>query len=150
MKKAKFDKNADIFIKSDLFEITVKKSKKTFSYISEIYYLIDPEKDFLTITQGLSQITIIANKRNRKRITDILNKERIVKGIDNLACISTALPLSAVDEVGYFYLLTRAFAWENIALVELVSTLTELSFIISERDVPKAFNIFKEVIEKNS
>lgn len=149
-KKAKFDKNSDIFIKSDLFEISIKTSRKTFSKIKEIYEHIDHEKDFLTITQGLTQVTIIANNRNKAKIIDVLSGEKIVKEIKNLASIGTTLKPSSTEEVGYFYLLTRAFAWENIPIVEIVSTLNELTFIVNEKDVPKVFTIFKEVIEKNS
>lgn len=150
VKTAKFDKDADIFIKSDLFEITLKKSKKTYSLIKDVYEKIDPEKDFLTITQGLSQITLISNKRNKKRITEIFGREKIVKEINDLACISTTLPINAIDQVGYFYNITRGFAWENLPIIEIVSTFTELSFIVREKDVPKSFLVFKEIINRNS
>ena len=148
--KAKFDKNADIFVKSDLFEITLKKSRRTYSLIKEVYENVDPEKDFLTVTQGLSQITLISNKRNKKYIMEKLGKEKIVKEINDLACISTILPLNAIDQVGYFYNITRGFAWENIPIIEIVSTLTELNFIVKEKDIPKSFNLFKEIIRRNS
>ncbi len=149
-RKAKFNKDADIFVQSDLFEITVKKSGKTFQLVKEIYELINPEKDFLTLTQGVHQVTIIANKRNQKFIYKTFERERIIKEIGNLAAISTGLPSTAIDEAGYLYLITRAFAWENISIVEIVSTFTELALILKEKDVPKAFTVMKEVIEKNS
>ncbi|MDP3882187.1 MAG: hypothetical protein Q8Q31_04905 [Nanoarchaeota archaeon] len=149
-RKAKFSKDSEIFIKSDLFEITVKKSSKTFSVIQEIYPIIDPERDFLTITQGITQVTIIANRRNKEKILKILHKEKIYKELDDLACLSTTIPMNAIDEAGYFYIITRAFAWEDIALIEIVSTLTELNLIIKEKDVPKAFILFKDTIKNNS
>jgi aspartokinase len=148
--KARFSKNSDVFVKSDLFEITIKKSRKTFSLLQEIYDHIDHENDFLSMTQGVSQVTIISNKRNKKKISEILSKEQKVKEIDNLAAVSTTLPLSATNEVGFFYVITRAFAWENIPIVEAVSTLTELTLIVDEKDVPKAFTTFKDVIGKNN
>lgn len=150
IRETKFEEDSDIFIKSDLFEITVKKSEETFSLIKEIYNVIDSEKDFLTITQGLNQITIISNKRNRDKILEIIEEEKTIKEINNLAAISTTLPIDAINGVGYFYILTRAFAWENIPIIEIVSTLTELNFILKENDIPKAFNLFKEVINRNS
>ena len=66
--KPKFEKHTDIFVKSDLFEVTVKMSKNTFSLLKEIYSKIDPEKDFLSTTQGLTQVTMISNKRNKNKI----------------------------------------------------------------------------------
>lgn len=148
--KVKFDHGTDIFVKSDLFEITVKKSRKIFGLMREIYETVDPERDFLTITEGLTQVTIISNERNKNKILEILKKERIISEIYNLSSLSTTLPSHAVEGVGYFYVLTRVFAWENIPIIELVSTLNELTLIVKEKDVPKAFTVFKEAIKNNS
>ncbi|MEK6811433.1 MAG: hypothetical protein AABX96_02915 [Nanoarchaeota archaeon] len=150
VKKPKFEKEADVFVKSDLFEITIKKSKKTFELIKQIYEIMDSHQDFMTTTQGPTQLTIIANKRNKKKILEILEKEHPFEEIDNLASIGTTIPTNAINEVGYFYIITRAFVWENIPIIELVSTLNELNLIIKENDVPKAFVILKETIRKNS
>ena len=148
--KIKFDEGTDIFVKSNLFEITVKKSRKIFSLMREIYEIVDPERDFLTITEGLTQVTIISNERNKSKIIEILKKERIISKIYNLSSLSTTLPARAIEGVGYFYVLTRAFAWENIPIIELVSTLNELTLIVKEKDIPKSFVVFKDVIRKNS
>ena len=150
IKKLKFDENSDVFVKSDLFEITIKKSKKTLLLLKEIYDHIDHERDLLSVTQGLTQVTIISNTRNKSKIMKLLEGERIFMEINKLSSIGTTIPIKAVEEAGFFYLFTRAFALENIPIVELVSTLNELNFIINERDVPKAFIIFKEVIKNNS
>lgn len=148
--KPKFDKNSDVFVKSDLFEITIKKSKRTFSLLKKIYEFIDSDADFLTITQGITQVTIISNKRNKKKILEAVHGERVIKEIDNLCLIGTTIPMHSIEEVGYFYLVTRAFAWEDIPIVELVSTLTELNLIVNQRDVPRAFVVLKELVERNS
>jgi len=149
-KKIKFDENADIFIKSDLFEITVVKSEKTFNLIKVIYELIDSNKDFLTITQGLTQVTIISNRRHKDEILEILKDEHILMKIENISSIGTTLPKNCPEEVGYFYTITRAFAWENIPIIEIVSTLIELNLIVKEVDIPRAFDVLKGIIKKNS
>jgi hypothetical protein len=150
VEEIRFSEEADIFLKSDLFEVTYKKSAQVNENLKKIYDLIKAEHDFLTVTEGLHQITIISNKRNKKIILSTLKHEKMIKTIDGLACVSTILPDKSTEEVGYFYAITRAFSWEQIPIVEIVSTLHELNFIVFESDAPRAFVAFKEVISKQT
>lgn len=141
-------KETDLTIKSDLFEVTILKSQSTAKTATKLYELVDLSKgDFLTITSGIYEITIIASKKYKNRIQKLLAQERIIKIIENLSCLTIKIPTEAVETVGFFYAITKALNWENINIVEIVSTLTELSFIIDEDDVAKAFTTLKEIIK---
>lgn len=145
-----FDPHADIIVTSDLFEITFKKSPRVLASLKDVYEQIDSERDFITATQGRNEITVIANKRNQGKVLQCFSKEKILSECTGLASLGITLPAHAIDETGYFYLITRAFTWEGIPLVELVSSFTELHIIVHEKHVPKAFIILKDVISKNS
>lgn len=149
IKKPQFDKNSDILIKSDLFEVSYTKSKNSINLIKKIYESIDIGIDFLTATQGINQVTIISAKKNKDKIMKILSGEKIISTIEDLASISTTFPESCPDEIGYFHLVTRSFAWENISIIEIVSTTNEFTLILKERDMPKAFIILKDLIKNN-
>ena len=45
--------------------------------------------------------------------------------------------------------MTRAFNWENINIVDIVSTFTGMTFIVKEDDTAKAFNILKKLTSVN-
>lgn len=49
--------------------------------------------------------------------------------------------------LGLFYKITRALNWENINIVDIISTWTEMSFIVKEDDIPKAFTVLKKIIK---
>lgn len=142
--------DSDISVKSDLFEITVKKNAKTFAVVKELPKLIDISRDFLTITHGITQITIISNNRLKRRIYEHFSKNDVIKVIDRLASLSIILPENVVGEAGFFYIVTRAFTWENIPIVEMVSTLDEMTLIVNEKYVPKAFTLLQQTIKDNS
>ena len=142
-------KETDITIKSNLFEITVLKSSVIISNIKRLYDLMDFSRgDFLTITQGVYEITIISNKKYKNKIEKILEEEKIVKTIDNLSSLTIKIPIEAVEQIGLFYIVTKALNWENINIIEIVSTLTEMTFILKEDDISQAFNILKKLIEE--
>jgi hypothetical protein len=70
--------------------------------------------------------------------------------IDKLASLNIILPENVIEEAGFFYIMTRAFTWENIPIVEMVSTLDEITFIVNEKYVPKAFTLLQKTIKDNS
>ena len=68
IKTAKFDLSSDISVKSDLYEITLRKLPSIQAKISKLYDKINSENDFLTVTQGINEITLITNRRNKPKI----------------------------------------------------------------------------------
>ena len=148
--KAKFDKNSDITLKSNLIEITVYKMEDSQEYIKELYSLVDIKGgDFLTITQGLHELMIITNEKYEKKILEMFPNKLIKKSIKNLSSITINIPEESIETIGLFYIVTRALNWENINIVDIVSTFTEMTFIIKEEDTARSFNVFKELIKEN-
>jgi len=149
--KAKFDKNSDITLKSNLIEITVYKMEDSQEYIKELYSLVDIKGgDFLTITQGLHELMIITNEKYEQKILEMFPNKLIKKSIKNLSSITINIPEESIETIGLFYIVTRALNWENINIVDIVSTFTEMTFIIKEEDTARSFNVLKELIKDNS
>ena len=140
---------SDITLRSDLVEITIAKSVTVLKKIQRVYDTIDfAQGDVLTVTQGLYEITIIASRKHKKKLLSIFETEHLTKVIDSLASVTVRVPVQLVNTPGFFYVITKALNWENINIVEIVSTLTELTFILREDDVAKGFDVVKKVISK--
>ncbi|MBT4823930.1 hypothetical protein HN695_01015 [Candidatus Woesearchaeota archaeon] len=149
--RVKFDKSTDVSLRSDLYEITLKKIPGVQTKISKLYELINSkENDILTVTQGFHEITLITNKRNKEKIKKIFKKEEIKSEIEDLASVTINIPPEAIESVGLFYIATKALTWENINAIEVVSTFTELTFIIKENSAAKAFDVLKRLIREQS
>ena len=143
-------KGTDITIKSDLVEFTFLKSPSIITGVRKLYDSVDFSKgDFLTITHGLYEITIIASKKYGSRIEKIFEVERLIKKIAGLTSLTIMIPPEALNTVGFFYTVTKSLNWENINIVEIVSTLSEMTLILKESDLSRAFNSIKSLIEKS-
>lgn len=141
-------KDASISITSGIFEITVLKDAKSISRLSELYSMVNIQKgDFLTITQGTYEITILSNSKYGERIAKLFSKDQIVKTNDGLSSLTVRIPVDAAESVGLLYALTKALSWDNVNIVEFVSTLTEEIFIINEDDTSAAFNAIQGLIK---
>ena len=142
-------KESDLTIKSGLFEITALKSDSIIYNIKRLYDLMNFSRgDFLAIVHGLHEVSIISNTKNKEKIERVFAEETKIKIVERLSSLTIKLPPEAVDTIGYFYVITKALNWENINIVEIVSTYTEMTFIIKEQDVPRAFSAIKIVIEE--
>jgi len=140
-------RGTDITIKSSLFEVTIQKSSTIINTIKKLYTLIDFSKgDFLTITQGVYEITIISNQKYKKQFHAFLQEEKIIDTLENLAALTIKIPKEAVETVGFFYVITKALNWNSINIIEIVSTLTELTFIVREDDVSQSFMVMKQLL----
>ena len=67
----------------------------------------------------------------------------------DLSSLAINIPEDSTEMIGLFYLITRSLSWENISIVEIVSTWSETSYIIRIEDAPLAFKVVKKVIEEN-
>lgn len=144
----KFDKNSDITIKSNIIEIVLYKQDKIQEYIKKIYSLMNFARgDFLTITQGINEIMVITNEKYEKTIIEMLPEKIIKKKIKNLSTLTVNIPESAVEGIGLFYAISKALNWENINVIDIVSTYTEITLIVNENDASKAFDVLKNLMQ---
>jgi aspartokinase len=142
--------DADITITSGIFEVTVVKDSDTMKTASRLYGLVDFNKgDFLTITQGLYEITILSNTKYKNKMLDLFDKKEIKKVSTGLSSLTVRIPQKTAETVGLLYSLTKALSWENVNIYEVVSTLTEEIFIISEDDTSVAFDAIKRLIKND-
>jgi aspartokinase len=145
--KPLFDRNSDLLLQSDLVEITLYKSENVQEYIQKVYAMVDYRKgDFLCITQGVHEVMIITNHRHASQIKKLIPSKFIRASIEKVSSISVRIPESAVDTVGLFYIVTRALNWEDINVIDIVSTYTEMTFILRDRDVSRAYDVLQDLI----
>jgi hypothetical protein len=146
-KKYKITKKIDISVKSNLFEISLQKSSTIFKKLMKLYDVVNFDiGDTLNIIQGNYEILIVSNDRYEKRFMQILEGEKIKFVKKNMAAISLAIPDELIDIPGYYYIITKTLALNNISIIDIVNTETEATFILQDLDIGRAYNILKREI----
>ncbi len=134
----------DMSIKSPLSEITFEKTEESLKNVSKLMRLKSTKGKFFTITQGITEITIIAPSEIKREILDHL----IIKPkgqYDNLVAITASFVEQEYIEVpNMIYALVAALAIKRINLIEIVSTYTEISFIVRQKDMRNTIDVLKE------
>lgn len=147
-----FKEIPEIIVRSSLFELTIKHTP-SLSLMQQLGSLRNkPDNYFLTLTEGVFESTIIASRDLKEEIISKVSKDSIIFQLDGLSAITIRLPKESLYTPGVFYTFLKQLAWENINVIEMVSTTYEDSIILSENDVDRAFvslkNLFKTLQKK--
>jgi len=132
----------DLTVRSDLVEFTFRSSPAVLERQRELLHAMPKGRDvFLTFTQGVYEVTLIASAKLARRIEDVFSSERLVSRLDNLSAIVITLPARTVSVPGVHYTLLKQLAFYDLNVVEVVSTYRELTFVLAKGDVDRAFTV---------
>ena len=99
-------------------------------------------------TYGRVETTILTNKINLENIGKILKEEETIQTFPNVSSITIHLPHQALLSPGIIYFFLKSLAWEEVNILDILSTHTELTLIFSPKDINSAFAILQSLFEK--
>jgi aspartokinase len=145
--KVSFDYSSDIIMKTKICDIAVVRSPTLLVKLKKLYDIFDFEKgDILNIIQGSSEVSIVTNERYKKKLLDILKDEKILIQEDDLISLTMTFSKEFFYTPGVIFNIIRNVAWENINIYEIVSTNTELTFILHKKDAMKGYKALEKLI----
>ena len=147
-KQITFDYSSDIIMKTNVCDIAVVRSPMLLTKLRKLYDIVDYEKgDILNIIQGSSEVSIVTNERYKKELLEILKGEKIIITEENLVSLSMKFSKDFFYTPGIIFNIIRNVAWDNINIYEIVSTNTELTFIIHKKDAMKGYRALEKLIQ---
>ena len=149
-KVRKFKFEGEILMRTNIIDFNVVKSNNMLAKIKNLYSLIDFEKgEILNIILGNNEVSIITNEKCEKKLLNFLSGEKILnKEFDLVSLTVSFYSKDFIQTPGVIFTAIRKLAWNNINIFEIVSTMTELTFILKKKDSIKAYNSLYELIEK--
>lgn len=143
----KFDYSSDIIMKTKICDISVSRSPTLIEKLKKLYDVVKFEKgDILNIIQGSSELSIVTNERYKIKFLEILKNEKVLNIEENLISLTMTFSRDFLYTPGVIFNIIRNVAWENINIFEIVSTNTELTFIIHKKDAIKGYRALEKLI----
>ncbi len=140
---------SDITVKLNIIEFTFLQSETILTaeedFISEAK---GNSQGFFAFTHGLFEVTMLLSSEYEKSVSKTFKNEKLISKIENLSAIILKLPSNAYSTPGIYFNIIRHLAWENINIVEVISTLNEFTIILNNHEVEKAFSILKHYLNK--
>lgn len=134
----------DITIRSNLVDYTFLNSPTLGDAQNKILEVTAGRKDiFITVSHGISQVTVIGSEAVEKDIKEIFKHETAICNISGLSSLTIRIPEEATKTPGVLYSILKVLAWEGINMIETISTYTELTIVLGTKDIERAFSLLK-------
>ena len=142
-KKATIYADTELAVKSNLIEISLLKSPTIQPKLRSLH--VD-HGGTLNIIQGNFEVLILCDKKYENEFRKILEGESIQKVRLGLSSLSVRIPKEFEDIPGFYFAITKALTMENIPIIEIVNTQSEATFILEDKDIPRAYSVLTEGI----
>lgn len=147
--KNKEDQNlnlTDLTVRSNLSELTFANSETFPEKTRLLLESVSNKRGVIcTFSEGIRETTFIMSAEIMADAKRIFKGETLVSNINNLSSITIRLPEEVVYIPGIYYCILKMLAWENINIIEVLSTYTELTIILENKDVDRAFTSLKNL-----
>lgn len=135
----------DLTVRSNLVEFTFANSSALIEKQRQVLELATKEKkSFLTFTHGVFETTLIISNTLEKESEKIFQGETLISKFTSLSAVTIVLSKEIVKQSGVYYQILKRLAWEGINIVEVISSMTELTIILDQTNVDKAFSVLKK------
>ncbi len=149
-KSKEFDYGGEILMKTNICDFTIVKTASLLSKLKTIHNLVNFERgDTLNVILGNNEVSIVINEKYMEKLTKFLSGEKILSKEKDLVALTIVFTADDfLHTPGVIFNAVRKLAWDNINIYEIVSTMTELTFILSKKDSMKAYDVLQEMVSK--
>lgn len=130
---------ANLSLRSELFELTVKNSPTLLEKLSKLAKSIEDNHTALFVfTQGQYETTIITSRTLENDLNRVLESETITHTIPELTGITLQRTHGQIETTGVLQFPLRVLAWEGISVIEIITTLNEIMVVVRDFEVDRA------------
>jgi len=149
-KSKSFDYNGEILMKTGICDFTVLKSPSLMNKLKSVQSLVNYERgDTLNVIIGNNEVSIVTNEKHIEKLVQFLSGEKILNKEKSLVSVTIVFTSDDFTHTpGVIFNAVRKLSWENINIYEIISTMTELTFILDNKDSMKAYNVLHDMVSK--
>ena len=130
----------DLTVRSNLVELTFHVSDTIRGRNRRLMDRVAREGDaFVTYTQGATEVMLMVSAGLEKAVLEIFAGERLVAKVRDLSAIVIRLSAASVQTPGVYYAILKQLAWQDLNVVDVVSTNTEFTIVVGSDQVDRAF-----------
>lgn len=132
----------DIIVRSDLADYAFGNSPSLYHCQAMLLERIEPMDDmFCTFSHGIYETTLVVSEVLVPLVDKIFEEEKRIAKTTGLSSITVKLPSDNTNCPGVYYYIFKELAWDDINIVEVISTTNEFTVVVSDEDIHRAFTI---------
>gem|GEM_PF-125784 len=123
----------DIVVRSNLSDFTFLNTSTLYGLQARLLNEVHSLKNvFCTFSQGIYETTLVVSDSIVPLVKELFANERIISSNTNLSLITVRLPSENTACPGVYYYLFKELAWDNINIVEVISTANEFTIVVGD------------------
>ena len=139
----------EIQMKTNIYDVNFRRSDAFIPKLQKLYEKVHPgEGDFINLTIGSHEITLAVSENCREAADEVTKGLEVVHTYTDLVALTIVFHGDFLQTPGVTYLAVRKLAWENINIIEIVSTMNVLTFIVSREDSHRAYQALEAFLDE--
>lgn len=135
-----------IAARSGLTEVTFAKNPANRSRLRALLERGEfSDAEVLTVTSGMKEISLIIPAGLKAAVLKVFKGEVPALVVENLAGLTVRFPAKYLTTPNTIFALLRPLAVARINIVEVVSTYTELTVVVAQKDLQAAFAVLSRL-----
>lgn len=131
-------------VRSNLTELTFANSETISGKHKQIFAISEKRNGvFCSLSQGVAETMIVVQEEIKDEIKNVFTGERMIASIDDISAITIMLSKESVITTGVYYSVLKLLAWNNINIIDVISTYSELTIMFANKDIDKAFSVLR-------
>ncbi len=144
--KKYFERIGPFTVRSDINDYTFQNTSTLLLKQKEIMEVVAKDTStFYSFSQGLHESTIVASSDLDPTIMQVLASEKMNSKRIALATLTTLLPKDNTEVSGIYYFIFKQLAWQDINIVEVISTTNEFTLVVAETDIDRTFRLLRRL-----
>ena len=139
--------NYTIVMHTNIIDYNYTKTPELISHLGNLYDLSGRNggTDFLNVILGSSEVTIATSEKLAPYIEKALSPFKAIYKQDDLVALTMSFGSNFIQTPGIVYEAARRLAWNSINVYEIVSTISELTFVIRRTDSFEAYRVLQNL-----
>jgi len=136
-----------IAVKSALAELAFDKTLENKARAANLYKQKNfTQADFLTITHGVGEISIFAPETLIPDVLKAFAPARPKLLLENLVALTVRFGEKYIEIPNMYFAIMRELAVKKINFAEIISTFTELTFLVDQEDLTEVFTLLNSLM----
>lgn len=148
LNRPKMKMRYELSMKTNIYDVNLLRNENSIRILNLLYEKVQLEKgDFLNVSLGTFEMSISVSDKYAGVLKELVKEESVLNEFSDLVAINIAFSGNFVETPGLVYLAVRKLALENINVIEILSTMNVLTFVIERAESMKAYEVLQTFLE---
>ncbi len=130
----------EISMKTNIYDVNLRRSDESAARLMSLYGLVKPSQgDFLNVSIGSHEISLSVSDKYRKEVDEIIDEGDVIHRFTDLVALTILFKGDFLQTPGILYLAARKLAWEGVNIIEVISTMNVLTFVVRKDESSRAY-----------